>query len=296
MRLAVTGRHGQVAAALRAAGPARGVEVIPLARPDVDLADPASVARAVRAVRPDIVVNAAAWTAVDLAESQSKEARRVNADGAEAVATTAAELGVPVVQLSTDCVFDGHKPEPYVETDPTGPISVYGATKLEGERLALAANPDGVVVRLAWVYAHTGRNFVKAMMGLGESRDEVAVVADQIGNPTCANDIAEGLLTMAGNLVGRPDDPCLRGVFHMTAGGSASRADLAEAIFALAAARGSKPVAVRRITTAEYPTPAARPANSRLDCTLIAARHGVRLPHWRVSLEACMEQILARKD
>jgi dTDP-4-dehydrorhamnose reductase len=296
MRLAVTGRHGQVAAALIAAGPAAGVEVIPLARPEVDLANPASVARAIHAARPDIVVNAAAWTAVDLAETQPAEARRVNADGAAAAAAASAKLGVPVIQLSTDCVFDGRKEQPYIESDPTAPLSVYGATKLEGERHALAANPDCTVVRLAWVYAHAGRNFIKAMLGLGESRDEVAVVADQFGNPTSASDIAAGLLTIARNLLARPGDAGLRGVFHLTAAGEASRADLAEAVFALAAARGRRPVAVRRIATSEYRTPAARPSNSRLDCALIAARHGVRLPHWRLSLEACMERLLARKD
>jgi dTDP-4-dehydrorhamnose reductase len=279
-----------------AAGPSRGVEVFPLARPDVDLADPASVARAVRAVRPDIVVNAAAWTAVDLAESQPAEARRVNADGARAVAAAAAEIGVPVVQLSTDYVFDGRKPSPYVESDATGPRSVYGATKLAGERLAVAANPKTAVVRVAWVYSETGKNFVRTILRLGETRDELSVVADQFGNPTSADAIADGVLTVAGNLLTRPDDSSLRGLFHMTAAGDASWADLAEAILAIAAARGGRPVSVRRITTAEYPTPAARPANSRLDCTLIAARHGVRLPHWRVSLEACMEQILARKE
>ncbi len=296
MRLAVTGRQGQVAAALQAAGPARGVEVIPLARPELDLAEPATVARAIRDARPDIVVNAAAWTAVDLAEAQPDAARRINAEGARAVASAAAEIGAPAIQLSTDCVFDGRKSAPYVETDEAAPISVYGATKLEGERLALAANPDCAVIRLAWVYAHEGRNFVRTMLSLGETRDEVRVVDDQIGSPTTARDIAEGLLTVAGNLVAHPRHAGLRGVFHMTAAGSVSRADFAEAVFALAAARGRRSVAVRRITTAEYPTPAARPANSRLDCALIAERHGVRLPHWRVSLEACMDRLLAREE
>jgi dTDP-4-dehydrorhamnose reductase len=291
LRIAVTGRTGQVVTALVERGAAAGHEVIALGRPELDLADPASVARALEAAAPQVVVSAAAYTAVDKAETETDLAYAVNGAGAGAVAQAARALGVPLVHVSTDYVFDGKLDRPYVESDPTGPTGVYGASKLAGEEAVLGAYPEGsAVLRVAWVYSPFGANFVKTMLRLAADRDEVSVVADQIGNPTSALDIADGILRVAANLV-ENDGPGMRGVFHMTARGEASWADFAQAIFAASAAAGGPSATVRRITTADYPTPATRPANSRLDCTRIAEVHGVALPDWQGALESVVTRL-----
>ncbi|MFT3976815.1 MAG: dTDP-4-dehydrorhamnose reductase [Sphingomonas bacterium] len=291
MRIAVTGQSGQVASSLVERGRAAGHEVMTIGRPVLDLTHPASVARALEAAAPDVVVSAAAYTAVDKAESESALAHAINGRGAGAVAEAASALGVPLVHLSTDYVFDGTLDRPYVESDPTGPAGVYGASKLAGEQAVLAAHAgNSAVLRVAWVYSPFGANFVKTMLRLAKDHDEISVVADQYGNPTSALDIADGIVRVAENLAADPD-PALRGVFHMTATGEASWADFAEAIFAASAAHGGSHARVRRITTADYPTPAPRPANSRLDCGLIARAHGVALPDWRASLETVIARL-----
>jgi dTDP-4-dehydrorhamnose reductase len=294
MRIVVSGVAGQVARSLVERGMALGHVVLPLGRPHLDLAS--GDAEAIRAVlemtRPEAIVSAAAYTAVDKAESEPELAFAINATGAGHVAQAAASLGVPLVQLSTDYVFSGEGSRAWREDDPTGPQGVYGATKLAGERAILAACPNSAVLRTAWVYSPFGSNFVKTMLRLAETRDEVGVVADQIGNPTSALDIADGVLAVAANLIGRAD-PALRGVFHMAGAGEASWADLAEAVFAASAARGGSAAQVRRIAASDYPTPARRPANSRLDCTRLAGIHGVRLPQWRGSLETVIDRLVS---
>ncbi len=291
MRIVVTGRQGQVATALLAAC-ADGCEVVALGRPALDLELPATVATALGAARPDVVVSAAAWTAVDGAESEPERARLVNAVGVGAVSLAACRLGVPVIHLSTDYVFDGTLDRPYSEDDPPAPCSVYGATKLAGEAAVATANADHVILRTAWIYSATGGNFVKTMLRLADSRDEVGVVADQIGNPTYADDIAAAVLTIARNLLSARQDAALRGVFHMSAAGETSWAGFAGAIFAGRAARGGTPCRVRSITTADYPTPARRPANSRLDCAKLARFHDVRLPPWQDGLSRCLDRLI----
>ena len=291
MRIAATGKTGQVVTSLIERGVAAGHEVVALGRPELDLADPASVLRALEAAAPDVIVSAAAYTAVDKAESESALAYAVNDAGAGAVAEAAKALGVPLVHVSTDYVFDGMLDRPYLETDPTGPMGVYGASKLAGEQAVLAAHGDNsAVLRVAWVYSPFGANFVKTMLRLAGDRDEVSVVADQLGNPTSALDIADGILRLATNMVSNRY-PELCGVFHMTAKGEASWADFAEAIFAASAAHGGPTAQVKRITTADYPTPAKRPANSRLDCGLIAKVHGVALPDWHQSLDRVIARL-----
>jgi dTDP-4-dehydrorhamnose reductase len=291
VKIAVTGKAGQVVTSLIERGSDAGHEVIALGRPEMDLADPASVARAVEAAAPDAIVSAAAYTAVDKAESESDLAHAVNSRGAGAVAEAAKALGVPLIHVSTDYVFDGRLDRPYVESDPTGPTGVYGASKLAGEQAVLAAHGDNsAVLRVAWVYSPFGANFVKTMLRLAGDRDEVSVVADQLGNPTSALDIADGIIRVATNMVA-DSYPELRGVFHMTASGEGSWADFAEAIFAASAARGGPAARVKRITTADYPTPATRPTNSRLGCGLITGVHGVALPHWRESLETVIARL-----
>ncbi|KPF56785.1 dTDP-4-dehydrorhamnose reductase [Novosphingobium sp. AAP1] len=291
MKIAVTGRTGQVATSLIERGRAAGHEIVALGRPDLDLAVSDSVQRALDAVAPDVVVSAAAYTAVDKAETEPDLAYAVNANGASAVAKAAATRDIPIIHLSTDYVFDGALSRPYVESDATAPTGVYGASKLAGEQAVLALHAkQAAVLRVAWVYSPFGGNFVKTMLRLAADRDDVAVVADQIGNPTSALDIADGILAVARNLMVSAD-PALRGIFHMTARGEASWADFATAIFAASAQLGGVRADVRRIPTSDYPTPARRPANSRLDSRNIAQVHGVVLPHWRDALEPVVTRL-----
>ena len=291
LRIAVTGWTGQVVCAMLERVPV-GVEVIAIRRPELDLAVPRTVAPALRAARPDVIVNAAAYTAVDQAESEPDIAMRVNGEAAGEAARAAAALGIPVIQLSTDYVFAGTLERPYREDDATGPISAYGASKLAGEQAVAAATANHAILRTAWIYSPFGKNFVKTMLRLAETRDELGVVADQAGCPTSALDIADAVFAVARNLTGRTDDASLRGVFHMSATGEAVWADVAEAIFAERERLGGKPVRVKRITTADYPTPARRPANSRLDCGKLALAHGVKLPEWQASLRSCVARLL----
>jgi dTDP-4-dehydrorhamnose reductase len=291
MRIAVTGSKGQVATSLieRAEGK---VEVVALGRPAFDLTDRAAVVAGLEVARPDVVVNAAAYTAVDKAEAEEVEAIRVNGEGAGHVAEAAARLGVPLVHLSTDYVFDGALDRPYREDDPTAPTGAYGRSKLAGEKAVAEYCENSVILRTAWVYSPFGANFVRTMLRLNETRDEVGVVADQRGNPTSALDIADALIAIAAKMKGDAS-PALRGVFHMTGAGEATWADLAETIFREAAARGRRSTHVRRIATADYPTPARRPANSRLDNGKLARVYGVWLPEWRHSVENCCDRLLA---
>jgi dTDP-4-dehydrorhamnose reductase len=290
MKIAVTGTAGQVVTSLIERGTSAGHEVIAIGRPDLDLADPASVVRALEAAAPDVIVSAAAYTAVDKAETESDLAFAVNGAGAGAVAQAAKTLGVSLIHISTDYVFDGTLDRPYVESDPTGPTGVYGASKLAGEQAVLDTHDNSAVLRVAWVYSPFGGNFVKTMLRLAGDRDELGVVGDQIGNPTSALAIADGILQVATNMVA-DGSPMLRGTFHMTAPGEGSWADFAQAIFMASAARGGPSASVRAIGTADYPTPATRPANSRLDCALIARVHGVTLPDWRTSLDEVMDRL-----
>jgi len=291
MRIAVTGKVGQVVTSLMERATAAGHEMIALGRPELDLADAASVSRAIQAAAPDAIVSAAAYTAVDKAEGEAALAHQVNAQGARAVAQAAASLGIPLIHISTDYVFSGDLDRPYRETDPTGPTGVYGASKLAGEGAVLEVYPQGsAVLRVAWVYSPFGGNFVKTMIRLAGDRDEISVVSDQLGNPTSALDIADGILKVIGNLASS-HDPMLRGVFHMTAKGEATWADLAEEVFVLSAACGGPSAVVKRIPSSAYPTPARRPPNSRLDCHALAKVHGVELPEWRSSLKTVVHRL-----
>jgi dTDP-4-dehydrorhamnose reductase len=290
MRIAVAGLRGQVATSLiERAG--SGVEVVALGRPAFDLEDRSSVLAGLECARPNVVINAAAYTAVDKAETEEAIALRVNGEGAGHVAEAATRLGVPLLHLSTDYVFDGKLDRPYREEDPTGPTGAYGRSKLVGEKLVAERCPDSVVLRTAWVYSPFDANFVRTMLRLNETREEVGVVADQVGNPTSAFDIADALIAIAAKAKG-DSSPALRGVFHMTGSGEASWADFAEAIFREAAARGRRLTRVKRISTADYPTPARRPANSRLDNGKLSRVYGLRLPEWRASLAASCARLI----
>jgi len=294
LRLVVTGAQGQVVRSLIERAP-DGVEVVALARPELDLADPASIRDAFESGPADVVVNAAAYTAVDKAEAEEELATRVNGEGAGLVAAAARALGAPVIQLSTDYVFDGSLDRPYREDDPVAPLGAYGRSKLAGEEAVAAANPRHVILRTAWVYSPFGANFVKTMLRLGQTRDEVRVVADQRGGPTSALDIADAVLLIAHRMLAAPG-PEKYGVFHMTGGGEASWAEFAQAVFAEAQALGRPAVKVIPISTAEYPTPARRPANSRLDGARLQRDYGIALPDWRESLPPVVARLLAAES
>lgn len=280
MRLLCIGGTGQAARALASRGPALGIEVVCAGRPETDLLRPETVSARLSETRPDVVVNAAAYTAVDRAESEPQAAFAANAEGAGAVAAAAGRHGIPLVHLSTDYVFDGALGRPYREDDPVAPLGAYGRSKALGEAAVAAAGPNHAILRVAWVYAPFGANFMNTMLRLASERPRVRVVDDQIGAPTPALDLADGLLRVAANLAGSAQAR-LRGVFHMAPEGACSWADFAEAIFAESRARGGPAAEVERIATRDYPTAAARPPDSRLESGKIAREHGIALPHWR---------------
>jgi dTDP-4-dehydrorhamnose reductase len=282
MRLAVFGRTGQVATELARALP--GARFI--TRAEADFADPDAVARAARGLDADVVINAAAHTAVDRAEGEEALATTVNGDSPGALAAVLAGRGVPLLHISTDYVFDGAPGRAWREDDPVAPLGAYGRSKLAGERQVAAAGPDHVILRTAWVFSAHGGNFVKTMLRVGAERAVLRVVADQRGGPTPARDIAAALVTIARAMVaGRG----VGGVFHFAGAPPVTWADFAEAI--LAASRLERKPQVERITTADYPTPARRPANSVLDCTRIADVYGIAQPDWRAGLAEVLKEL-----
>lgn len=291
MRLLVTGREGQVVMSLiERARELPDVEVVAAGRPELDLANPPSIRPIIERIKPDVVVSAAAYTAVDQAEDEPDTAFAINGAGAGAVSEAAANVGAPVIHLSTDYVFSGDGESAYLETDPTGPVSVYGKSKLEGERLVAAANPRHVILRTAWVYSPFGKNFVKTMLNAARTRDHLRVVSDQWGNPTSALDIADGVLAVASALHKEADE---FGVFHMVGTGDINWSGFAEEIFAASRKHGGPSATIEAISTSEYPTKAVRPKNSRLSCQRLKDIYGVQLPEWRTSTDETVARLLA---
>ena len=295
MRVLVVGRIGQVGTELALKLPAAGHEILSLEPPELDLLKPETVRAAFDAFRPEIVVNAAAYTAVDKAEDDSALAYAINRDGTALLGSESARLGVAMIHFSTDYVFAGDKPSPYVETDLTGPVGVYGASKLAGDEALLAANPRSVVLRTAWVCSAHGGNFVKTMLRLGRDRPELGVVADQHGAPTFADDLADAVVALIPRLAAAPAGDPGFGTFHLTGAPYTTWHGFAAVIFAGAAARGEKTPALKSITTADYPTKAQRPANSRLDCARITQVHGIMPADWRVSLDRCLTTLTGKQ-
>ena len=293
-KVLVAGSGGQVARALAASVPRDRIALTCLGRPDLDIRDPNSIAQAIAMVSPDLIINAAAYTAVDQAESEEDEACRLNAVAPCNLARAGAARGAPIIHLSTDYVFSGGKSAPYVETDPVDPLGVYGRTKLAGEQAVAAANPQSVILRTAWIYSPWGRNFAKTILRAAEGRNELSVVHDQVGNPTSAVDIAAGIWEIALQYAGNRK-ALVPGVFHMTSPGDASWAEFAEEIFAVSGPLGGPFAGVRRIGTEDYPTPARRPANSRLDSARLARTYGVTLPEWRRSARNVVEELVKLK-
>mgnify|MGYP001171010186 CR=1 FL=1 len=286
MKILCFGATGQVAIELKRAAPLVGAELIQLGRADADLTDPAACAAHVAATDADIVINAAAYTAVDAAESDPANAQRVNGDAPGEMARAAAARGLPFLHVSTDYVFDGAGTRPWEEDDPVAPLGVYGATKLDGERQVTAAGGPHVILRTAWVFSAHGRNFVKTMLRLGAEREALSVVGDQRGGPTAAHEIARALIAIG---LSFHEGRGTSGIFHFAGGPACSWADFAEAIFA-ASSLPRKP-AVRRITTADFPTPARRPANSVLNCTKIRDIYSIGQPDWRTGLKTVIREL-----
>jgi dTDP-4-dehydrorhamnose reductase len=294
VRLFVTGADdGQVARSLgEAAAGSQDVVVGFGAPPTMDLTRPQTILPAIEAFGPDVVVNAAAYTAVDRAESEPELVIAMNRDGAAATAAAAARLGVPIIQFSTDYVFDGAKDGAYVEADTPFPQGVYGQSKLEGERAVAAANSRHLILRTSWLYAPFGSNFVRTMLGLSAERERLTVVDDQIGCPTSAPDIADAILAIARLWARDGWRSEHAGVTHLAGPDAVTWCAFARQIVTGAAARGARLVEVDAITTAQYPTPARRPANSRLSSERAASLLKVRLPPLEHSLSACLNRLV----
>ncbi|TPG44228.1 dTDP-4-dehydrorhamnose reductase [Roseomonas nepalensis] len=292
MRVLVAGRTGQLATELLHRLPRDGHAVTALEAPELDVTDRESILRAMEAARPDVVVNAAAYTAVDRAESQPDLAFAVNAIGAGMLAAASAARGLPFLQLSTDYVFAGQGGAPYDEDAEPAPLGVYGASKFAGERAALVTNPRTLVLRTAWLCSPHGGNFVKTMLRLAGERDEIAVVADQQGAPTLADDLADAIARLLPRLAAAPEGDPAFGVFHLTGAPHATWHGFAAAILEGAAARGRTVPRLRAITTAEYPTPAPRPPDARLNCDRILRVHGIAAADWRHSLPRLLDALI----
>ena len=279
MGVLVFGKTGQVAMELQRTGGATA-----LGRDAADLTDPAACAAAIQAAKPDAVINAAAYTAVDQAETEETVATAINGEAPGAMARACADLGIPLVQISTDYVFAGDGTVPWTPDDPTAPLGAYGRSKLAGEIAVREAGAVHAILRTSWVVSAHGRNFVKTMLRLGAERDRLTIVADQIGGPTAARPIAAACLDIAAQLRA---DPGKTGTYHFAGTPDVSWADFARAIFGRA---GLSP-AVEDIPTSAYPTPARRPLNSRLDCRATEAVFGIARPDWRTDLAAILADL-----
>jgi dTDP-4-dehydrorhamnose reductase len=290
----VAGRDGQLACCLQAHAKAAGLRLLTAGRPEFDFEEPASLERFVAGRRLSAIINTAAYTAVDQAEAEPGRAFAVNRDGAARLAAIAARLQVPFVHLSTDYVFSGEKQSPYTEDDATSPLSVYGQSKLAGEVAVLEAHPEALVIRTSWAYSPYGHNFVKTMLRLAATKPIVRVVGDQVGTPTSAEDLGGAILEIVQQLVsGRH----LQGsrIYHLAAPDETTWHGFAAAVFKALSRHGGRTPSLQEITTADYPTAARRPANSRLDSSKVERVFGIRLPPWRSSLESCIDQLLTEQ-
>jgi dTDP-4-dehydrorhamnose reductase len=289
----VVGSFGQVGNELMDGAFSPGVTVYGCDRDGCDITDPASVESLVAQHLPAVIVNAAAYTAVDKAESEAEFAFAINRDGPANLARVAARHGAALLHISTDYVFDGAKPGPYLESDPVKPLGIYGRSKEAGEVMIRAALERHVILRTAWVFGRHGQNFVKTMLRLGSERSELKVVADQLGCPTPARAIALALATIAERILADPDAAAY-GTFHFVGTPPITWHGFAEAIFAIAARHGRPMPVVHAIGTADYPTPARRPANSVLSTAALEASYAIRPPDWRAELERVVEAVLGR--
>jgi len=286
----VTGSNGQLGSELMRRASRFDVTAEGMSSQQLDITDARAVRQAVLESGATVVVNAAAYTAVDKAESEAERAFAVNRDGTANLAAACSEANIPFIHVSTDYVFDGSKETPYTEEDPVHPVSVYGASKEAGEQVLRDSWPCHVILRTAWVYSAFGNNFVKTMLRLARERDSLRVVADQRGCPTAAGDIAEAILGLVQRIKRDADLPW--GTYHYCGAGSTTWHGFAETIVQLAAPALGRAIPVIPITTADYPTPAKRPANSVLDCSKIRGRLGIQPRPWHESLQEVVAELL----
>ncbi|KXV72519.1 dTDP-4-dehydrorhamnose reductase [Acetobacter cerevisiae] len=287
----VTGGKGQLATSLVNLG---GPRIRCVGRPGFDFDKPETLAATLDAIKPVAVVNAAAWTAVDLAESEPEGAARANTTGPEELARLCAQRGIPLIQVSTDYVFSGDKGAPYVETDPVSPETVYGRTKADGESKTLAANPKTIVLRTSWVYSAHGKNFVRTMLNAGAKNPALKVVGDQKGNPTSSDDLAEAILSILAVLEKDGWKDAFAGIYHACGTGETTWHGLAVAALRDALPHGQKMPEVTAIRTEDWPTPAKRPADSRMDNSKLTRVFGVTMPAWQDSVRKTVDQIFAQ--
>jgi dTDP-4-dehydrorhamnose reductase len=295
MRFLLLGGTGQVGEEFRALAMPDDVEVVAPGRDTLDLQDADAIASVIAAEPWSVVINAAAYTAVDRAESEEAIAFTVNAAAPSRLAIETGRRGIPLVQISTDYVFDGKKGSPYVEQDEAAPLNVYGRSKLAGERGVRAANPRHLVLRTSWTYSPYRTNFVKTILRLAAERDRLTVVADQRGRPTAACHVAQACLDIALRCASDPERAPY-GIYHFAGAGEASWFEFASAIVDLSADRRARSPQIVPVRTVDYPTPAARPLDARLDCAAIVREFGVRLRPWRETLEETIDRLLANKD
>lgn len=295
MRIFITGTTGQLARALLETCARRGVVAIAAGRPEFNLADPAGVAAYIARARPSIVLNAAAYTNVDKAEAESGLTHAVNAEGAGAVAAACDRLDIPIVQLSTDYVFDGSKVSPYMPDDSPAPLNAYGQSKLEGERRVIARSRKFIILRTAWLYSPFGSNFARTILRLAETKEEIAVVDDQIGNPTYAPHLANAILRIALQVV-RDGVPDRGGIYHAAGNGATSWCGLAEEIIRCSQHLGGPSARIRPISGADHAAAARRPANSQLDCSSLRRAFGTVLPPWQAGVRDCVARLLEARQ
>ncbi len=286
--IVITGGTGQVGSELVRMLPDH--RVVAPKRSELDLADPDSIRACVRRLRPSLIINSGAYTAVDKAESEQAVCLAVNAEAPRVLAEEAAALSAPIMHFSTDYVFDGVKPAPYIEDDPTRPLSVYGKTKEQGERNVRKANAAAIILRCSWIYSMEGTNFLRTMLRLRNEKDNLRIVDDQTGAPTWAREIANAAVTIIRSAKNPPNDLhqhflTYAGTYHLTAAGSTTWKEFAEQIFAVT--DGKRPSVVG-ISSSEYGAPAPRPRNSILDNSKIADAFGIRLASWQEQLKACV--------
>lgn len=291
----IAGRTGQLARCLRELAAMHGLPAVTLGRPELDLENRDGIEKLIASIAPSAIINTAAYTAVDQAETEGARAFSINRDGAAALGDVAWQMNIPLIHLSTDYVFDGAKSDAYDETDIPAPLNVYGASKLAGEAAVLAAHPLATVIRCSWLYSPYGSNFVRTMLRLCETRQTVRVVRDQCGNPTYAFDLAEAVLRIVQRSV-TDDRRATAGIFHLAGQGEASWYDFAQAIFHERSRRGARIPALEGITTEEFPTAARRPRNSRLDSSKAERVFAIRLAPWRQSLESCLDQLVGEGE
>jgi len=293
MRLLIAGAQGQLARAMIELAPAAAdVTAFAVGRPALDLTAPASVLSALADFKPDVIVNAAAYTAVDKAEQEPHAAMALNADGPRRLAEAAARKGAVLIHISTDCVFDGTKPAPYVEDDTTAPLSAYGRSKIAGEEAVRAVAEQHIILRTSWVFSPYGSNFVQTILTRAAEQDELRVVDDRMGCPTYAPHLAAAILGMA-RAVTADRDGAAWGTYHAAGAGAVTWCGFAREIMRQSEAHGGPSVPVIPITTADHPPVAERPANSRLDCSKLERNFGIALPPWQEGLAECLERLSA---